>query len=82
MHRSSTETIIAALRILSVEIKSGDGIANAAIAEAAERMKELREAMIKICDESFDGFNAGCLHCAEINEIVSNFATKGGNDDD
>ena len=40
MRESSTETLIAALRVLSREIQSGDGVANAAIAEAAARPTE------------------------------------------
>lgn len=39
--RSSTETIIGALYILAREIQSEDGVANAAIYEAAQRMGEL-----------------------------------------
>lgn len=39
--KSSTETLIAALRVLANDIQSQDGIANAAIAEAADRMEEL-----------------------------------------
>jgi hypothetical protein len=39
--RSKTETIISALRVLVQDIQSGDGVANAAIAEAADRMEEL-----------------------------------------
>jgi hypothetical protein len=39
--RSSTETLIDALRILANKIQSEDGVANAAIAEAADRMEEL-----------------------------------------
>ena len=39
--RSKTETIIEALRILAGDIFSEDGIANLAIAEAADRMEEL-----------------------------------------
>ena len=39
--RSSTETLIAALRILAAEIQSPDGLVNAAIAEAADRLEEL-----------------------------------------
>jgi hypothetical protein len=39
--RSSTETLIAALRILARDIQSGDGVANAAILEAADRMEEM-----------------------------------------
>ncbi len=41
--RTDTETLAAAMRILSVDIQSGDGVANAAIAEAAERLMELHE---------------------------------------
>ena len=40
--KSSTDTIIAALRILAVEIHSEDGVANAAISEAADRIEELQ----------------------------------------
>lgn len=40
--RSSTETLIGALRILSRDIQSGDGVANMAIAEAADRMEEMQ----------------------------------------
>jgi hypothetical protein len=39
--RSKTETIIGALRVLANDIQSGDGVANAAIAEAADRIEEL-----------------------------------------
>jgi len=39
--RSKTETIIGALRVLANDIQSGDGVANLAIAEAADRMEEL-----------------------------------------
>ena len=39
--KTDTETLIAAMRILSQDIESDDGIANAAIAEAADRMQEL-----------------------------------------
>lgn len=39
---SSTETLITALRILAREIQSDDGVANAAIAEAADRLEDLQ----------------------------------------
>ena len=39
--RNSTETIIEALRICSSDIQSEEGVANAAIWEAADRMEEL-----------------------------------------
>lgn len=40
--RSTTETLIAAMRILARDIQSGDGVANAAISEAADRLEEQR----------------------------------------
>jgi sirohydrochlorin ferrochelatase len=39
--RTSTETLIEAMKILAVDIQSEDGVANAAIAEAAQRLEEL-----------------------------------------
>ena len=48
--RSSTETLIAALRVLARDIQSEDGVANAAIAEAADRMEELRN----LCDAAVE----------------------------
>lgn len=42
MHKSSTPTIIGSLRILVNDIQSEDGIANMAIAEAADRMEEMQ----------------------------------------
>ena len=41
--RSSTETLIKAMRILSSDIQSDDGVANAAIAEAAQRLAEQQD---------------------------------------
>ena len=38
---SSDDTLVSALRILSVEIESADGVANSAIAEVATRMEQL-----------------------------------------
>jgi hypothetical protein len=43
--RPSTETLIADMRILAAEIQSPDGVANAAIREAADRLAELAEAI-------------------------------------
>lgn len=47
-HRSSTETIISALRVLARDIQSDDGVANAAIAEAADRMEEMQRQLERI----------------------------------
>ena len=41
--RTDDSTLIAALRILARDIESGDGVANAAIAEAADRLQELAD---------------------------------------
>ena len=38
--KTDDKTLIAALRILAAEIQSGDGVANACIAEAADRLEE------------------------------------------
>lgn len=45
---SSAQTIIAAMRILAAEIHSEDGVANAAIAEAADRLERMRDALVNI----------------------------------
>ena len=50
MKRSSTETLIAALRVLARDIQSEDGVANAAIAEGAERMHELSAMTRRLVD--------------------------------
>jgi hypothetical protein len=41
MHKADTPTIIGSLRTLARDIQSEDGIANMAIAEAADRMEEM-----------------------------------------
>jgi hypothetical protein len=41
--RTDTKTLADALDVLAREIESGDGIANAAIAEAAQRLRELEK---------------------------------------
>jgi hypothetical protein len=40
--KTNTDTLIKALRILAKDIQSDDGVANATIAEAADRLYELR----------------------------------------
>ena len=39
-HQTSAKTLVSALRILAQDIQSDDGVANAAIAEAADRLEE------------------------------------------
>jgi hypothetical protein len=41
--KTSTETLIKAMRILSSDIQSDDGVANVAIAEAAQRLEEQKD---------------------------------------
>jgi len=43
MKKTDTKTLISALRILSKDIQSEDGVANAVIAEAADRLEELSQ---------------------------------------
>ena len=50
MRRTSTETLIKALRILSNDIQSGDGIANAVVLEGAERIKQLLDENVRLMD--------------------------------
>lgn len=51
--RSSNETLIRALRILAGDIQSDDGVAQAAIFEAAQRIEELAE-RVKRLEEAGD----------------------------
>ena len=40
---TKTKTLIKALRILSEDIESDDGVANACVAEAADRLEEMQK---------------------------------------
>lgn len=46
--KTSTKNLVAALRVLAAEIQSEDGIANAAIAEAAERLEEQEAELVDL----------------------------------
>ncbi len=58
--KTSTETLIAAMRILSQDIQSEDGAANAAVAEAAERLAEQHMRIIQLEREN-DALRADLL---------------------
>ena len=58
--RTSTETLIAAMHILATEIQSDDGVANAAIAEAGERLAEQHMRIAKLEQEN-DAMRADLL---------------------
>lgn len=45
MHKSSDETLVLAMRVLVRDIQSDDGIANSAIAEAADRIESYAKAL-------------------------------------
>lgn len=45
---STDETLVAALRMLATDIQSGDGVANAAIAEAADRLEQLSSGVTEL----------------------------------
>ena len=55
--KTKNKTLIKALRILSEDVQSDDGVANACIAEAANRIEELEakvsELNQKLCKEIF-----------------------------
>jgi hypothetical protein len=78
--KSSTETLIKALHILSKDIKTDDGIANAALTEAAYRMEELHTKNIKMLDMlkecmeflSYprDGSEIGDMYC-DIEDLIN-----------
>lgn len=70
---SSDKTLVAAMKVLAVEIQSDDGIANAAIQEAAERLEALTEAIETIRDsvlhERFQLAEAG-LDADQVNAVL------------
>ena len=57
--RAKTEAIISAMRILANGIYSEDGVANAAITEAANRLAELDAMATKVCAWAEDGDYGG-----------------------
>ena len=61
--RTDTVTLIAALRVLAREVESGDGVANAAIAEAADRLEELHPQADAMVD---NGLVLRALHAGKI----------------
>ena len=67
-HCSSSETLVAALRVLARDIQSDDGIANSCIAEAADRIERLQEKSIDVLEWYFrDGSVGGA--CDPMHEL-------------
>jgi hypothetical protein len=50
--KATTEQLVSALRVLSVEIQSEDGVANAVVAEAADRITLLANLVAKHVQET------------------------------
>jgi cell division protein FtsX len=68
--RSDTETLIKALKILARDIQSEDGVANAAIAEAAQRLKEFNNDwhQPELCNEKYNELVIECNAWEELCE--------------
>ena len=58
--RTSTRSLINAMRVLDSEIQSDDGVANAVIAESAQRLEEQQERITQLEQEN-DSMRADLL---------------------
>jgi hypothetical protein len=58
--RTSTRSLINAMRVLDSEIQSDDGVANAVIAESAQRLEEQQERITQLEQEN-DAMRADLL---------------------
>lgn len=70
--KSDTNTIVEALKILSRDIQSSDGIANACIEEASPKLKELSEQVENLKDQRDCAMNIiQKMKVRNMNELVS-----------
>ena len=70
--KTDTNTIVEALKILSHDIQSSDGIANACIEEASSRLKELTEQVENLKDQRDCAMNIiEKMKTRNMNELVS-----------
>lgn len=76
MKKSSTETIIASMRILARDIYDRSGLTNAAIAEAADRLEELQAALRQIVDHQ--NMMGGGLAKHSTTKLIAERALKNG----
>jgi hypothetical protein len=80
--RSSTETLVSALRILSRDIQTDDYVANAALNEAADRLEEVEDDNIRLekeVDEIHKQYSAAICERFNTNkdlQIMSAYADK------
>ena len=68
MHKTETMTLIAAMRTLAAEIVYGDGVANAAIAEAADRLEALYWECIS-CHSTIDNLRMKIESASQILDL-------------
>ena len=66
MRATDTKTLASAMRVLSAEVESEDRIANAAIAEAAQRIDDLAEIAAEMAGmlAHDSALQDGCKSCA------------------
>lgn len=71
--KTTDETLVSALRVLSRDVQCEDGVANAAIAEAADRIEALSSSIELIRDavlnERHQLAEAG-LDCDQVNAVL------------
>lgn len=67
--RSTTDTLIVAMRVLARDVQSTDGIANSAIAEAADRLEELQNAAALVIT-MYDEYDLGDEHVFPLRNAV------------
>jgi hypothetical protein len=77
--RTDTQTIIAAMRHLAATVQSGDGVANAAIAEAADRLHEMQSTIADIRSTLYGhGLAISGWHLNGELEPIDNFFEENG----
>jgi uncharacterized protein HemX len=69
--KSSTDTLIAAMRILARDIQSGDGVANVAIAEAADRLAEQQARIAELAAKAAAGRRAVAVTAGALVDLLS-----------
>ena len=66
--KSTTETLVSALRILAADIQTDDGVANAAIREAADRLESHYAALVGI-RTAIGMYDLGAAHRIVLAEL-------------
>ena len=69
--KSSTETLVAAMRILARDIQSGDGVANAAITEAADRLAEQQARIAELAAKAATGRRVAAVTAGALVDLLA-----------